>query len=83
MADTTLHKDRVTKGRIYAGAGILVFWLVNLPERQLEIYTRPRSGTNPPGYRRAQILAATDSAPLTIGTHTIGPIAVADLLPPV
>ena len=81
MADSTLHSDRVTKGRIYASAGIPVYWIVNLPERQLEIYTRPNSAP-PPGYRATQLLAADAFATVNIGPNVIGPIAVADLLPP-
>ena len=37
VADTTLQRDRVLKQRIYAAAGIPVYWIVNLLDNQLEV----------------------------------------------
>jgi hypothetical protein len=82
VADATLDLDRTIKYRIYARNRIPVYWIVNIPERQLEVYTQPRAGRNPT-YRNTQILAATDSVTVPLGAHTLGPIPVADLLPPV
>jgi hypothetical protein len=47
VADTTLHIDRDVKAREYATAGIPEYWIVNLPERRLEVYRDPADG----GYR--------------------------------
>jgi Uma2 family endonuclease len=47
VADTSLAYDRKTKGEIHAKAGISDYWLVNLPERQIEVHREPRST----GYR--------------------------------
>src|SRR5439155_3690378 len=41
VADTTLERDRSIKLRSYAGAGIGVYWIVNLLDRTLELYTKP------------------------------------------
>jgi Uma2 family endonuclease len=41
VADSTLRRDRTVKQRIYAGASIPVYWLLNLNEKQLEVYTKP------------------------------------------
>lgn len=81
VSDSTLEEDRTTKLVRFARARIAVYWIVNIPERQLEVYTRPVAGQNP-RYRSVQILAATDSVSVTIGDIVIGPILVADLLPP-
>jgi Uma2 family endonuclease len=52
VADTSLGRDRVHKGRIYARAGIATYWIVNLRERRLEVHEDP-SGPGPePCYRR-------------------------------
>lgn len=40
-ADTSLDYDRLSKGRVYASAGIPRYWIVNLRERKLEVYTQP------------------------------------------
>ena len=41
VAESSLHYDRSHKGPLYAAAGIRDFWLVNLPERLLEVYRHP------------------------------------------
>lgn len=41
VADTTLERDRTVKGSLYANAGIPFYWIVNLPEMQLEVYSQP------------------------------------------
>jgi Uma2 family endonuclease len=81
VADSTLDEDRTTKLARFARARIVVYWIVNIPERQLEVYTRPVAGQNPP-YRGVLILAATETVSVTIAGTTVGPIAIADLLPP-
>jgi Uma2 family endonuclease len=40
VADTTLQQDR-TKRKIYAAAGIPVYWIVNLKQRTVEAYSQP------------------------------------------
>jgi Uma2 family endonuclease len=47
VADTSVSRDRRVKARLYAEAGIVEYWLVNLPERRVEVYREPL----PDGYR--------------------------------
>ncbi len=42
VSDTTLDKDRNVKLPLYAAHAIPEVWIVNLVERQIEIYTGPR-----------------------------------------
>ena len=42
VSDTTLAKDRVVKLPLYAAHGIPEVWIVNLVDRQIEIYTDPQ-----------------------------------------
>lgn len=44
MSTTTLEKDRTVKAPLYAKAGIPFYWIVNLPEMQLEVYSQPAKG---------------------------------------
>lgn len=44
VADTSLVYDRDIKGPLYAQAGIAEYWLVNLIDRQVEVYRRPEGG---------------------------------------
>jgi Uma2 family endonuclease len=54
VADTSLRRDRSTKRRIYARAGIPVYWIANLPGRRFEVYTDPTGPAKPPDYRQRQ-----------------------------
>ncbi len=44
VADSSLEYDRRTKLPLYARAGIREFWLINLIEERIEIYTEPANG---------------------------------------
>jgi len=44
VADSSLRRDRTTKQRIYANAGIPRYIIVNLPDRVVEVYTEPQVG---------------------------------------
>ncbi|WP_116105161.1 Uma2 family endonuclease [Lewinella sp. IMCC34191] len=59
VADKTLPRDRGAKRGIYACAGIPEYWIVNLIDRQLEIYTQPdlAAGT----YTQERILHERDT----------------------
>jgi Uma2 family endonuclease len=41
VADTSLAYDRDTKGAIYAKAGVLDYWILNVVERHIEVYRKP------------------------------------------
>lgn len=41
VSDTTLARDQTLKLQIYANARIPVYWIVNLPDQQLEVYSDP------------------------------------------
>jgi Uma2 family endonuclease len=80
VADTTLSEDQGRKQRIYARARIPEYWIVNLPESQVEVYTEPRGG-RAPAYRQRQVYGVTDSIPTVIAGQDLGVIAVRDILP--
>lgn len=77
VADSSLSRDRKLKKRIYAEAGIPVYWIVNLTKRRVESYTDP-SG---PEYQRRQDYDADAEVPVVIDGQELARIAVQDLLP--
>ena len=81
VAESTLSRDRGVKQRIYARAGIPVYWIVNLPERTVEIYTDPLA-TGVPRYQACRTYQAHEQVPVIIDGREIGAIAVAEILPP-
>jgi len=81
VADTTLRRDRTLKKRLYAQAGIPIYWIVNLPERWFEVYTQPSGPTESPDYGRRQDFGPADWVPVIIENSEVGRIAVQELLP--
>ncbi|MBM3739214.1 MAG: Uma2 family endonuclease [Acidobacteria bacterium] len=64
VTDTTGHRDRVTKKRIYAGANIPAYWILDVTSRTLEVY----SDCDPDNkdYRTVRVLTAADEAPVEV-----------------
>ena len=44
IADSSLQQDRSVKKTLYAQAGIQVYWLLNLPEQCVEVFSESRDG---------------------------------------
>ena len=44
ISDTTLRTDQGSKLKIHARSGLPEYWIVNLNERQLEVYREPSAG---------------------------------------
>ena len=81
VADATLAGDHVDKGRIYARAGIACYWIINLVDRQAEVYTAPSGSVATPAYAQRQDFHAGDDVTLTLDGTAVANIAVRDLLP--
>jgi Uma2 family endonuclease len=80
VANTTLTEDRA-KARIYARANIPSYWIVNVADRQIEVYTDPAPQANPPCYRQRQDYLIGQSVPLVLDGQTVALLPVAELLP--
>jgi Uma2 family endonuclease len=52
VADSTIKFDRDTKAPLYAAAGISEYWIVNLIDNRLEIYSQPEGSL----YTNTQII---------------------------
>jgi Uma2 family endonuclease len=81
VADSSLQRDRSLKKRLYAVAGIPVYWIVNLLANQIEVYTEPSGPTEKPDYQRQQNYSLTDVVPVVIEGQEVGRLAVQELLP--
>ena len=81
VSDFTLTRDRGIKKRIYARAGIPVYWIVNLIDRCVEVYTEPSGPAEQPDYRKQQVLGPDDSVSVVLDGQEVGKIQVKQLLP--
>jgi Uma2 family endonuclease len=80
VADSSLSEDQTTKHGIYAAARLPVYWIINLVDRRVEVYSDPRGGKNPT-YRARQDYGPGDSVPVTLAGKTVGSIPVREILP--
>lgn len=81
VSESVVALDRIVKGRIYARSNIQVYWLVNLPNRQIEVYTLPTGDIAQAHYRAKSVYEEGVKVPLELGGKCLAEIAVADLLP--
>jgi Uma2 family endonuclease len=80
VADSSLAYDQGDKLALYAEAKIPVYWIVNIPDRRVEVYTQPRGGKSPT-YRKSEFYPAGQSVPVVLAGRTVGAIPVSELLP--
>ena len=82
VAESSLQFDRVTKGSLYARAGIADYWIVNLEERVVEVYRDPGPDLAAPfGWRYASGERFRPPATLMPLGVPATPVPVAALLP--
>jgi Uma2 family endonuclease len=80
-SDSSLSYDRGDKLRLYARAGIAEYWIINLVDNRVEVYTQPSGPTAVPTYATAQTYLPGQAIPLALDGAAVATIPVADLLP--
>ena len=80
VADSSLLTDRRDKAPIYAGGRIPWFWIVNIPEQIVEVYSDPKGGASPE-YRKREDYQVGDKVPVVLNGKVVGHIDVSKLFP--
>ena len=74
--------DRERKGSLYARAGIADYWIVNLPDRRVEVYREPVADSAAPfGWRYGRVITLGPDERVSPLAAPAAAIAVVDLLP--
>ena len=81
VADPTLAQDRQVKGPLYALARVPGYWIVNLGDRCIEVYTDPDGTPASPRYNTRKDYRPGDTIPLILDAQLVASFAVNDLLP--
>ena len=82
IAESSLRFDRIEKGSLYARAGIVEYWIVNLIDRVVEVYREPGSDlTAPYGWRYISVDRFAPPSTITPIGVPVASIPVAALLP--
>lgn len=76
VADSSLRFDRTEKLADYAGAGIALYWVVNLIDRRIEVFSDPDGKQ----YRSRRDYTAGARVPVVIRGSVVGEIAVDAIL---
>lgn len=80
VSDTTLAYDQGEKQTLYARARIAMYWIVNLEDRRVEVYTEP-SGVKNLKYRQQSNYGPRDKVPVVVDGKQLGRIPVKEVLP--
>ncbi|MCI0703642.1 MAG: Uma2 family endonuclease [Planctomycetia bacterium] len=80
VSDTSLSIDRHDKGSIYAANGIPIYWVVNVVDKVIEVYTQPTGTGDSAAYSKRDDFALGTSVPAVLDGNTIGTIPVADVV---
>jgi Uma2 family endonuclease len=80
VSASSLPFDRTDKARVYARAGIPVYWIVNVVDKQIEVLTQPSGPCDTPAYAQTDVYATGTSVPVVLDGATVGTIAVADVV---
>ena len=69
------------KKRLYARVRIPVYWIVNLVNRQIEVYSDPTGPSKKPDYRRHEDYGADAEVPVVLDGKEVGRVKVKEILP--
>jgi Uma2 family endonuclease len=75
VSDATLNYDRTVKAKLYALAGLSEYWIINLQDNQVEVYTDPDAQSGDYTTIRRYRTGSSFTSP------RCGSITVDDLLP--
>lgn len=80
-ADSSLRTDRREKGRLYAQAGIPIYWIINVEDSQIEVYSDPDPTAVPPAYATRKDYRPGDDVPIVLDGQRFSSIPAGDLIP--
>ncbi len=77
VSDSSIRTDLLVKARLYARAGIMEYWTLDLNARQLHIHRAPDNG------QYAVVTVHNEDTSVALASRPDAPVPVAALLPPV
>jgi len=79
VADSSLRRDQRLKAAIYAEAGLPVYWIVNLADRVVEVYTRPNAAER--RYEDRADIPVGETIPLVLDGAEVARLPVGEFMP--
>ncbi len=81
VANSSQTFDSGEKLGIYAAASIPVYWIVNIPNNRIDVYTGPTGPTETPTYTEHRSYGPGEAVPVVLDGREVGRIAAGDVLP--
>ena len=81
VADSSLAADRSEKLEQYAIESIPVYWIANVVDRRIEVYTGPTGPADAPGYAACTIYRPGERAPVVLDGVEVGRIDIDEIFP--
>jgi Uma2 family endonuclease len=81
IADSSLRKNLTRTLETYARAGLPVYWVVNLADRRVEVFSQPRPAGDSAAYAAGEAYGPGTEVPLVLDGREVARIPVSELLP--
>jgi Uma2 family endonuclease len=81
VANTSLDRDIEEKMRIYSRSNIIAYWVIDVTNSAVHVFTQPSGPTAAPAYASHVVVRPPDGVSLTLDGVAVGPIPAGDLLP--
>jgi Uma2 family endonuclease len=80
VADSSYAKDRGPKWKKYAGCGVPTYWIVNIPERRIEVYSSPSGRGKSARYTDHKNYGPDEEVPIIVEGRELGRIKVSEIV---
>ena len=80
IADTSLGRDRLDKQAMYAENRIPIYWIVNLVDGIVHMYSDPTGPSETPRYQTRNDFGPDTLIPVILDGQTVGSIQTNDFL---
>jgi len=80
VSDSSLAVDQTIKLQLYAEAKLPEYWIVNIPDRRVEVYTIPNSD-DVSSYLHRQDYQSNEEVPVVVAEQMLVTIPVHEILP--
>lgn len=81
VSDSTLARDRNWKRHIYARAGVPIYWVVDVNQNVVEVFSVPGVKDGEPDYISYQKYTVESEVPLMLDGQVLAKLAVKEILP--
>ncbi len=81
VADSSLRMDTRGVLKAYASNSIPIYWIVNIPNNRVEVYSLPTGPSEQPSYEERREYGPDDEIPVILDGIEIGRIVAKEILP--